>query len=135
MLLRRDGSSLFGIDERWQNYYRSSFAYRLSEELYWDSLKDFFNEFKIRASRGTAGNRPSFEAQYETYNVEGGFVSKQNLGNSNLRPEISTENEFGLDGTFLEKFAFELTYANAKLFCTLNPKPPDVTTPTISLLK
>ena len=113
VLLRRDGSSLFGADERWQSYYRTSFAYRLSEENYWDGLKDYLNEFKIRFSQGTAGNRPKFSAQYETYSIDGGIVSKQNSGNSELKPEFSTETEFGFDGIILDRFSFQFTKAHA----------------------
>ena len=32
-LFRREGSSLFGPEERWANYYRGSVAYRLSEDI------------------------------------------------------------------------------------------------------
>ncbi|MDQ3996806.1 MAG: carboxypeptidase-like regulatory domain-containing protein, partial [Gemmatimonadota bacterium] len=34
-LVRRDGSSLFGPEERWNTYYRVSGAYRLAEESWW----------------------------------------------------------------------------------------------------
>ena len=35
VLRRRDGSSLFGSNQRWQNYYRLSAAWRMAEES-WD---------------------------------------------------------------------------------------------------
>ncbi|MFQ5770714.1 MAG: SusC/RagA family TonB-linked outer membrane protein, partial [bacterium] len=56
-LVRRDGSSLFGPDDRWNTYFRVSGAYRLSQESWW--FTDKINEFKIRYSLGTAGGRPS----------------------------------------------------------------------------
>ena len=65
-LIRRDGSSLFGAAERWNSYYRVSGAWRVSEEGWWP-WKQTLNEFKLRASRGTAGGRPNFNDQYETY--------------------------------------------------------------------
>src|SRR5213075_1047410 len=34
-LSRRDGSSLFGADNRWANYGRGSLAWRLSDEPWW----------------------------------------------------------------------------------------------------
>ena len=60
---------------------------------------------KLRASVGTAGGRPRFTAQYETFSIgAGGLVSAQTLGNKNLRPEVTTATEFGLDAEFFERF-------------------------------
>ncbi|MGH7528868.1 MAG: SusC/RagA family TonB-linked outer membrane protein [Gemmatimonadales bacterium] len=111
-LIRRDGSSLFGSNERWQWYYRLSGAYRLSQEPWWPFI-DVLNEFKVRASRGTAGGRPNFFAQYETYDVSGGSVSKATLGNINLKPELVTETEVGIDLIALDRLALSLTYAKS----------------------
>lgn len=110
-LFRRDGSSLFGAEERWNNYYRAAVAYRMAEEGWWP-LKGTVTEFKPRFARGTAGNRPSFSYQYETWSVNGttGAVSKGNLGNRFLRPELVTENEFGLDMVFFDRYQVQLAY-------------------------
>lgn len=112
-MLRRDGSSLFGADERWHNYYRFSGAYRISEEPFWAPLKGLFNEFKLRISQGTAGSRPRFTAQYETFSVEGGFVSKENLGNTVLKPEFATETEMGIDFALRDRISVQLTTAKS----------------------
>lgn len=108
ILGRRDGSSLFGSDQRWQNFYRISGAYRISEDFRIPGVQ----EMKIRAARGTAGLRPSFYDQYETYSLSGGVFSKQQVGNKNLKPAIQTEDEFGLNITFLNRFDLELVQAN-----------------------
>ena len=108
---RRDGSSLFGQDNRWANYYRASGAWRVSEEPFWPFV-DAINDLKLRASVGTAGGRPRFSAQYETFEVEeGGLVSAEQLGNRLLKPETTTETEFGLDAEILGRFGVNLTYA------------------------
>ncbi len=112
-LIRRDGSSLFGPNQRWQNYYRFSAAYRLSEEDFWNF--DAVNEFKLRYSIGTAGNRPGFYDQYETYSVSAGTVSKGRLGNADLRPELQTEQEYGLDFALYDRVSVELTYAKSNI--------------------
>ncbi len=112
-LMRWDGSSLFGPDERWNNYFRASMAYRLSEES-WFPMADKFNNFKLRYSIGTAGNRPSFDAQYEVYDVSQGSVSKLTLGNTALKPEYATEQEMGIDFGMMDKLNVELTYATTR---------------------
>ncbi|MFO7893399.1 MAG: SusC/RagA family TonB-linked outer membrane protein [Longimicrobiales bacterium] len=121
-LVRNDGSSLFGADERRQWYYRVAGAWRMASEP-WFPL-DFVDEFKVRASRGTAGGRPTFTAQYETYSVSGGFVSPVNLGNRNLKPEHATEDEFGVDATFMGgRMLLGLTYAKSSVEDQIMPVP------------
>jgi hypothetical protein len=103
---RRDGSSLFGKDARWQDFYRVALAYRISEDFKLPGVQDF----KIRAARGTAGLRPGF--RFETYSLSGGQISKQQLGNTNLKPAIQTENEYGINIQFLDRFDLELVKAD-----------------------
>lgn len=107
-LYRKDGSSLFGSDNRWADFYRISGAYRITQDFTIPGVQ----ELKLRAARGTAGLRPRFEAQYETYSVSGGQITKQNLGNKDLEPAIQTENEYGINADFLDRFSAELVYAS-----------------------
>jgi len=121
-LIRNDGSSLFGEDERRQWYYRLGGAWRMGQE-------DWFNipsidEFKLRYSVGTAGGRPSFAAQYETYSVGGGRISPVTLGNKDLKPEFSTEHEAGVDmSLFNYKAVLSLTYAQTTTVDQILPVP------------
>ncbi|MGH7650303.1 MAG: SusC/RagA family TonB-linked outer membrane protein [Gemmatimonadaceae bacterium] len=107
-MLRRDGSSLFGSNNRWKNFYRISGAWRVSEDFHIPGVQ----EMKLRAGQGTAGLRPNFADQYETYNVSGGSISKSQVGNKDLRPAVATEDEFGLNLAFLNRFNLELVQAN-----------------------
>ncbi|HEY4131322.1 MAG TPA: SusC/RagA family TonB-linked outer membrane protein [Gemmatimonadaceae bacterium] len=107
-LYRRDGSSLFGPNSRWSDFYRVSGAYRLSEDFHIPGVQDL----KLHAARGTAGLRPGYNYQYETYTISNGTFSKNTLGNKNLRPAILTENEYGINAQILDRFNAELTYAD-----------------------
>ncbi len=108
-LVRRDGSSLFGAEEKWNTYYRVSGSYRLANERWWPF--PVFSEFKLRASRGTAGGRPDFDDQFETFDlIQGGGVVKQNLGNRFLKPEHSTETELGIDAIIKDRYSVQLSY-------------------------
>jgi TonB-linked SusC/RagA family outer membrane protein len=108
-LVRRDGSSLFGPDERWQTYYRGSLAWRISQEDFWNI--DAIDEFKLRFSLGTAGGRPNFYAQYETFGVSAGAIFPINLGNRALKPEFTSEKEAGMNFVFFDNLGLDLTYA------------------------
>jgi TonB-linked SusC/RagA family outer membrane protein len=110
-LIRRDGSSLFGADERWQTYYRGSLAWRMAQEDWWPL--EVLDEFKLRYSYGTAGDRPGFAAQYETYSVSAGSISPVNLGNVNLKPAFAKEQEIGIDMVWFNQVAAGVTYANS----------------------
>ena len=113
-LVRRDGSSLFGPEERWNTYYRMSGAWRISQESWWP-LRDV-DEFKVRASRGTAGTRPDFSDQFETFTfTEGGGLSKLTLGNKFLKPEHATETEVGIDAIIRQRYSLQLSYAKTRV--------------------
>lgn len=112
-LFRRDGSSLFGAAERWHPYYRASLAWRLSDEGWW-GLSGVVNDLKLRASVGTAGGRPGFTYQYETFTIgTGGTVTSNQLGNRFLKPENTTETEFGLDAELYRKYGLNVTYSRS----------------------
>lgn len=113
VLGRRDGSSLFGPDERWQNYYRVSAAWRISQEP-WFPI-GWLTELKPRYSIGTAGGRPSFDAQYQTYEVSAGSIVPQTLGNAGLKPELATEQEFGLDAVIAERVRIQANYVRTTI--------------------
>src|SRR5207244_1127291 len=106
-LVRWDGSSLFGPESRWQTYYRASGAYRLSQDVHINGI----DELKLRASYGTAGLRPTFDAQYETFSVVGGLPVKHTLGNKFLKPARSAETEVGGNVDFLGRFSLEYSYS------------------------
>jgi hypothetical protein len=55
-LIRRDGSSLFGPEERWHTYKRASAAWIISREP-WFHIP-FINELKFRYAMGEAGHQP-----------------------------------------------------------------------------
>lgn len=105
-LVRRDGSSLFGPDSRYATYYRVSGAYRLSQDFHINGI----DELKIRGSYGTAGLRPVFNAQYETFSFVG-HIQAITLGNRNLKPAHSGELELGLNVDFLSRFTLEYSYS------------------------
>jgi len=106
-LFRREGSSLFGPEQRWANYYRLSGAYRLTEDINIRGVR----ELKLRASIGTSGIRPTFEQRFEAFELIDGNITKKTLGNSRLRPAYSTETEVGLNASF-GAFDLEFNFAN-----------------------
>ena len=118
-LVRNDGSSLFGEDQRRQWYYRLAGAWRVSQDFRIPAV----DELKLRYAYGTAGGRPRFTAQYETYSVSGGAVSPITLGNRDLKPEFSIEQEAGIDALLFGRMGLTLTYAKTKTENQILPVP------------
>src|SRR6185312_15194120 len=109
--IRRDGSSLFGTDERYHNYYRASMAWLVTDEP-WFKGGEYIDQLKLRAAVGTAGARPSFSAQYEALTIgTGGSITANTLGNRDLRPENTLETEYGIDAELFHKYGLNITYA------------------------
>ncbi len=121
-LIRRDGSSLFGAANRWGTFGRVSGSWRMAREPWWFIPQ--IDEFKLRASYGTAGRTPSFAAQYETFQITAGSVLQPGtLGNKKLLPELSKELELGVDIEMLNRYGLQLTFARANIDRQILPAP------------
>jgi len=112
-VIRRDGSSLFGSANRWTTWGRGSAAWRVSLEPWW--FVPQINELKLRASRGSAGNRPVFAAQYETYNLTNGVLGgAATIGNKDLKPETVVETELGADAELFHRIGLGFTWSKSQ---------------------
>lgn len=85
--MRYDGSDYFPKDNRWGLFFSGSLAWVISEEEFWESLKEkhIFDMFKIRGSYGEIGLDGSTDnrlGRYEymqsyIYNDRGGYIGQQ----------------------------------------------------------
>ncbi|TVQ71336.1 MAG: SusC/RagA family TonB-linked outer membrane protein [Balneolaceae bacterium] len=107
-VIRRDGSSLFGADERYKIYFRTAGAYRVTEDFRIPNV----NELKLRASYGSSGRRPGFTAQYEVVTLGEAGLQKITAGNRNVKPADVRELELGIDIRFLDRFFAEINFAS-----------------------
>ena len=122
-LIRRDGSSLFGENERWQTYYRLAGAWRVSEEPWWFA-RSTVDQLKLHYAIGTSGGRPNFYAQYEIYPLtDGNLGGLSTLGNRDLKPELATEQEFGLTATLFGRVNLDVTRALSTIEDQILPVP------------
>ena len=121
--LRRDGSSQFGVNNRYGYFPAASLGWRLSEESFFKNKVPFISDLKLRYSWGQTGNQsaPNYATNtlyapiYGTnltglfdggtaYDITGagtgqlpsGYVQTQQ-GNPNLKWETATQNNFGID--------------------------------------
>ena len=86
----------------------------------------------VRASLGSAGGRPRFDAQYETYAVaSGGILSANTRGNTRLGPEVTVEQEYGVDAELFARVGITLNYSRAVTRDQILLVPPPLHTPVI----
>jgi len=117
--LRRDGSSRFGKNSRWGNFWSVSGAWVVSSE-------DFFNidkvdYLKLRGSYGTNGNLPPqyyaslafFETDGKGYGGNSGLSYGQ-LQNRDLSWELSKSTNIGFDANLFEKLDLTVEYFTKK---------------------
>lgn len=101
---RRDGSSRFGENKRWSNFYNASAAWIVSDEAFFTELKDKINLLKLKISYGTAGNdelnRGDFPARplFGKVNYAGNpGLALNSPGNPNLMWEQKASFNLGLE--------------------------------------
>jgi len=117
---REDQNSAFGRNTGTTIYPSANVSYVVSEEPWFPRLR-VLDKLRLRSSIGQAGLQPTSTAALQfltgtTYPIGSqeipGLVIAQ-LGNPNLKPEITTEIEGGFDaGLFDDRFNVELTLFN-----------------------
>jgi TonB-linked SusC/RagA family outer membrane protein len=101
---RIDGSSNFGMNNRWADFSSFSGAWRFSNEKIFKGIQHILTDGKIRASWGVTGNTPNGTAHMSLYRsnfVYGGDpgVGASSLGNPYLSWEETAQTNFGIDLT------------------------------------
>lgn len=108
-LIRREGNSLFGRANRWNTFGRASGAWIMSEEGWFPF--ESFNTFKLRYSYGVTGLSPGFSNQYEALSSDGtGGISRRSLGNVDISPTFTKEEELGIDLSFKSRLSASIVY-------------------------
>ena len=110
--IRRDGSSVFGPDNRWGTFPSVSAAWNITEENFMKN-QNFLSNLKLRAGYGVSGNAMGFGAYtaYATYGASGFFdyngKSWRTLAaTKNANPDLKWEStgmlNIGIDFGFLK---------------------------------
>lgn len=110
--IRRDGSSVFGKNNRWGTFPSVSAAWNITEEKFMQT-QHIFDNLKLRAGYGISGNAMGFDvySSYNTYGASGTFVydgkTYRTYGaTKNANPDLKWEStgmlNIGLDFAFLK---------------------------------
>ncbi|MBA2246307.1 MAG: TonB-dependent receptor [Gemmatimonadetes bacterium] len=109
---RADAHSAFGEDVDYQLYPKADVSYVISEHAFFPRQ---LGTLRLRAAYGTAGQQPTAFSAVRTWSPEAAVgaqpaVMPDNIGNPNLKPEVSHELELGLDAAVLnERLNIEVT--------------------------
>lgn len=131
--LRRDGSSRFGSDNRWGNFYAGSLGWRLDRESFLVN-NDKIDRLLLRAGYGTIGNQEigdyaftdmlgsGYNYPFGSTKATGAVVTA--LGNSNVKWESSSQLNVGIDLEMWDgKFQTSLDYFSKKTSDLLVQQP------------
>ncbi|TRX13424.1 SusC/RagA family TonB-linked outer membrane protein [Flavobacterium gawalongense] len=108
--VRRDGSSRFGVGNKYGTFPSASLAWRISNEDFFKSKS--VNDLKLRLGYGITGNQEignySFSSNYNTYlyNFNGSYVSAavpSVLPNSNVKWEAQEQYNIGVDASLFNE--------------------------------
>ncbi|MBQ9286141.1 MAG: SusC/RagA family TonB-linked outer membrane protein [Bacteroidaceae bacterium] len=110
--VRRDGSSVFGRNNRWGTFPSFSAAWNMTEENFMKN-QNVFSTLKLRAGYGISGNAMGFDvySSYNTYGATGTFTYDGKLyrtyaATKNANPDLKWEStgmlNIGLDFGFLK---------------------------------
>ena len=109
--IRRDGSSVFGENNRWGTFPSVSAAWNITEEKFMQN-QNVFDNLKLRAGYGVSGNAMGFDvySSFVTYGATGTFVydgktyrtyGATKNANPDLKWETTSMMNIGLDFAFL----------------------------------
>ncbi len=130
VIVRRDGSSKFGTDNKYATFPAYSVAWRVSNEEFMSDVS-FISDLKIKAGYGEYGNQSigsgrtsdlfgnsettsSYAISGSNSSVDAGYFL-QSIGNKNIKWETSTNLNIGIDGTlFNNKLNFSFEYYKSK---------------------
>ena len=110
--IRRDGSSVFGKNNRWGTFPSISGAWNITEEAFMKN-QNLFSNLKLRAGYGVSGNAMGFDvySSFVTYGATGTFVydgktyrtyGATKNANPDLKWETTSMLNVGLDFGFLK---------------------------------
>ena len=107
---RRDGSSRFGANNKWGNFFSGSAAWRFIDERFMNWASGVLYDGKVRFNIGQTGNDAigdyasytvlNFGQQY--YNGNSAAAQSGTLGNENIQWEGTISSNYGLDLSFLK---------------------------------
>jgi hypothetical protein len=113
--VRGDDNSAFGVNYDFVVYPKFSASWVVSEEGFFPQTP-LLSTLKLRSAWGKAGQQPNAFAAVQTYGPSVGFggvptVTPLNVGNPELKPEVTRELEAGFDASLLnDRITLEATY-------------------------
>lgn len=121
-----NGSENFAKGHRYGFFPSVALGWLVSEEKFWEPVKEVFNKFKIRGSIGNVGNDILASGRFayiSKINDDGGYdyglpgaenyyggLMEADLGNPNLTWETETKRDLGLEMVFFNSLELDVDY-------------------------
>jgi TonB-linked SusC/RagA family outer membrane protein len=123
---RTDQNSAFGTQFQRVIYPKASVSYIVSDEEWFPRL-NYLTSLRLRGAYGASGVQPNSVTALQTYAASTVSINNSpvaltgtdapglladSLGNPDLKPERSTEREFGFEARLFDRFSLDATYYN-----------------------
>lgn len=134
--LRRDGSSLFGKNNRWATFGAAAFMWNVTGEKFMQKTRNWLDELHAKISYGTVGNSglPSnylslgLVGSGPVYGDLGSGTAIKNPSNPDLTWETVKTFNVGLSGKVFKRVTFDFQYYNKTTSDMLMQMPYSYTT-------
>jgi TonB-linked SusC/RagA family outer membrane protein len=121
--VRTDQNSAFGTNFQRVYYPKGSLSWVMSDEDFFPKSAIVFNHinnFRVRAAYGASGVQPGPNDALQTFSASSASIKNTDqpienfnqIGNTHLKPERSTEFEGGFDSRWFNRVEFDVTYYN-----------------------
>jgi TonB-linked SusC/RagA family outer membrane protein len=116
---RRDGYSPLGVNSRWGNFYGAAAAWRISEESFFNPLKETVSDVKLKGSYGVVGNTdigyyPAQSYYSGAYYGGTGSYIMTNIGDASLKWESSATINLGIEAKLWNRVTIDAEWYNKK---------------------
>jgi len=118
--VRRDGSSAFGVNNRWATFPSVSVAWRASEEEFIKRL-EIFDDLKFRVGYGVSGNSLGFDAFTATqrYGATGWFTNSNGDLVHTIGPTANANPDLKWERTGMFNVGLDYAFFNSRLSGTI----------------
>ena len=116
--IRRDGSSLFGENNRWATFGAAAFMWSVAKENFMESTRSWLNDLQFKVSYGSTGNS-GIDPYMALGLVGGGLEYNGDTGSAVANapnPELTWETvktfNVGLNGRLFNRLSFDVEFYN-----------------------
>lgn len=122
--VRRDGASQLAKGHKWATFPSASVAWRLDQESFMESTKDWLNALKFRVSYGVSGNsaisayatKGAIQAMYQLWGDQNTSIGYMSSDNSSASPSKAANTQLGWERTAQLNMGIDFAFLHNRIY-------------------